>query len=57
VKGRCKKLHIEDLNDYYFKSQKSIIFVCGATEQAGVGVIVLKFLDHTIGYKHPVGLF
>jgi len=49
-------MHIEELYDYYFISQRSIIFVCGATDQAGEDGVVLKILDYTIGYKHPVGL-
>jgi hypothetical protein len=56
VTARYKKLHIKELYDYYFISQRFIIFVCGATDQAGVGGVVLKILDHTIVYKHPVGL-
>ena len=57
MKARCKKLHVKELYDYYFSiSQRPIIFVCGATTQACVGGVVLLMLDHTIGYKHKVGL-
>jgi hypothetical protein len=56
VTAKCKKPNIVELYDYYFISQRSIIFVCGATDQAGVGGVVLKTLDYTVGYKHPVGL-
>lgn len=57
MKARCTKLHVVELYDYYFSiSHRPLIFVCGATAQAGVGGVVLQMLDHTIGYKHKVGL-
>lgn len=56
MKARCKKLHVEERYDYYFSiSQRPIIFVCGATAQVDIGGVVLRMLDHTVGYKHKLG--